>query len=111
VTSLERLARDDTAPMLASARVLLGRMLIDMDRPRPAEPILSAARQWLDRLGADHPQRAEAACELARARTLTGARAEGLTQMRQCLPIYRAWGLAEREVVAALERLMASDVH
>jgi eukaryotic-like serine/threonine-protein kinase len=109
VTSLEGLARDDTAAMLASARVLLGRMLIDMDRPRPAEPILSTALQWLDRLGADHPQRAEAACELARARTLIGTRAEALTQMRQCLPIYKSWGLAEREVVAALERLMASD--
>ena len=77
VTSLEGLARDDTAAMLAGARVLLGRMLIDMDRPRPAEPILSAALQWLDRLGADHPQRAEAACELARARTLIGAPRRG----------------------------------
>jgi serine/threonine protein kinase/tetratricopeptide (TPR) repeat protein len=105
VTSLEGLARDDTAAMLAGARVLLGRMLIEVDRPGAAEPILNAALQWLDRLGADHPQRAEAACELARVRVLNGARVEGLTQLRQCLPVYKSWGLAEREVVTALERL------
>jgi eukaryotic-like serine/threonine-protein kinase len=111
VTSLEGLARDEAAAPLASARVLLGRMLIESDRPRPAEPLLSAALQPLDRLGADHPQRAEAACELARARVLNGARAEGLAQLRQCLPVYKAWGLAEREVVAGLERLIDRSGH
>jgi hypothetical protein len=132
VTALEGLARDDTASMLAGARVLLGRMLIEMGQPAAAEPILSAALQWLDRLGPEHPQRAEAACELARARTsnlasnaasknasskngaskngaFDGAHAEGLSQLRQCLPIYRSWGLAEREVLTALERLTATS--
>ena len=93
----------DAAWTLATAQVLLGRMLTEAGRPREAEPPLRAALEWLDRAGTDKPRQAEASCELARARILQGSDAGDA--IGKCLPVYRAWGLAEQEVVDALERL------
>ena len=106
--ALERLATADLADAawtLATARVRLGRMLAEAGRPREAEPPLRAALEWLDRAGTDTPRRAEATCVLARARILLGGDPAAEQGLRECLPVYRAWGLAESEVVEALERL------
>lgn len=35
--------------------------------------------------------------------------ADVIAQLRQCLPIYKAWGLAEREAVTDFDRLIASQ--
>jgi hypothetical protein len=107
VAALERLAAADMADAswtLATARVLLGRMLTEAGRPLQAEPPLAAAVEWFDRAGTDTARRAESTCELARARILQGRRSADA--LSGCLPVYRAWGLAEREVVEALERLV-----
>ena len=58
----------------------------------------------------EYARRAEASCELGRARVLQGGRAEDRQRLRECLPIYRAWGLADREVVAAIESLVSRPV-
>ena len=108
MAALEPLAAADVADApwaLATARVVLGRMLSEAGRPREAEPPLTAALEWFDRAGTDTARRAEATCELARARILQGRGAGDA--LRRCLPVYRAWGLAAPEVVEALERLAA----
>ena len=109
MTALERFTPGtvDAAWTLATTRVLLGRMLAEAGRPHEAEPPLRAALEWLDRAGTDKARRAEATCELARARLLQGRGPGDAQRLRECLPVYRAWGLAEREVVDALERLAA----
>ena len=74
---------------------------------REAEPVLTAA---LDHFAGDETElarRAEASCELGRARVLQGGQAEDWQRLRECLPTYRAWGLADREAVAAIERLVS----
>ena len=106
VEGLERLPSQDTAWRLASARLLLGRMLTETGRPGEAEPMLATALRGLEQVGPTHPQRAEAACELARARLLQHPRDEERRRLRECLSTYRAWGLAEPPVVAGLERLL-----
>ena len=83
-------------------------MLTETGRPADAEPTLVAALRGFEHLGPTHPQHAEAACELARARLLQQPREEERRRLRECLPTYRAWGLAERPVVASLERLLAT---
>jgi eukaryotic-like serine/threonine-protein kinase len=94
---------------LATARVLLGRMLVEAGRPREAEPVLAAALDHFVGDEPEHARRAEASCELGRARLLQGGRAEDRQRLRECLPIYRAWGLADRESVAAIEKLASSQ--
>jgi hypothetical protein len=106
VTALERLTAAgvaDAAWTLATARVLG-----DGSWPRPAILAKQSLRfvqrlDWLDHAATDRSRRAEATCELARARILQGHDASDA--LGRCLPVYRAWGLAEREVVDALERL------
>ena len=107
VAGLEPLAAAEVADApwtLATVRVRLGRMLNEAGRPGEAEPPLAAALEWFDRAGTDTARRAEASCELARAQVLQGRR--GGDVLERCLPVYRAWGLAEHEVVEALERLV-----
>lgn len=106
VEGLERLPPRDTAWGLASSRILLGRMLSDTGDSADAEPTLAASLAALEQLGATPPQRAEAVCELARARLLQKPGNEEWQRLRECLPIYRSWGLAEPQVVASLERLL-----
>ena len=109
VSDLERLPPANAARPLAFSRVILGRMLNEIGRPRDGEPILAKALGGVESLGPKHPQYAEALCELTRARVLQGASASDRERIRECLPIYRGWGLAEREVVACLETLLAAD--
>ena len=109
VADLERLPPANAARQLAASRVLLGRMLNETRRPRDAEPTLTKALGGLENLGPTHPQYAEALCELTRARLLQRASASDRERLDECLPIYRHWGLAERDVVAALEALAAAD--
>jgi serine/threonine-protein kinase len=109
VEGLARLPPRDAAGRLAAARLLLGRMLNETGRPGDAEPILAGAFREFGHLGPANPQRAEAACELARARLLQQPRGDVRQQLRECLPVYRSWGLAEPQVVASLERLLDTD--
>jgi tetratricopeptide (TPR) repeat protein len=106
VMDLERRQPPDRH-VLASARVILGRLLTESGRPGEAETVLAQALSALGDLGAQHPQFAAAACELARARLLRAPTAEERQRLHDCLPVYRGWGLAYREVVLALERLQA----
>ena len=73
VSDLERLPPANAAHALAFSRVILGRMLNDIGRPRNGEPILAKALGGVENLGPKHPQYAEALCELTRARVLQGA--------------------------------------
>jgi tetratricopeptide (TPR) repeat protein len=107
VEQLQRLTHGDAEWPLTMARVRLGRMLIEAGRPGEADPVLSAALEWFDRRGSAEALRAEAACELARARLLQRSSADEWRRLRQCLPVYRAWGPAESSTVSALERLLA----
>jgi hypothetical protein len=92
---------------LANARVILGRPLTESGRPAEAETVLAQALTALTDLGAAHPQFAVAACELARSRLLRASTAEERQRLHDCLPVYRGWGLAHRELVLELERLHA----
>jgi tetratricopeptide (TPR) repeat protein len=103
VATLESQDDAEAPRRLALARVVLGRLLAESGRPQEAERVLAAAADWYDRLGPDNVRRAEASCELARARLLQGDRPEERQRLARCLPVYRAWGLAERETVKALE--------
>jgi hypothetical protein len=81
------------------------------ERPAQAEPAARAAVAWFERRGRDYPNYADAECELGRAQVLQGAVREGRATIQRCLPIYRAWGLADRQVVSSLERLLAESAH
>ena len=94
---------------LAFSRVLRARILVEMGRPDQAEAPLRAALVWFERWGRDHPSYADAECEWGRARMLQGAIAEGRAAFERCLPIYRAWGQADREIVESIERLLADS--
>ncbi len=89
---------------LAAARVLLGRMLVEAGRPGEAEAALAAALDYFVGDEPEHARRAEASCELGRARVLQRGRAEDWQRLRECLPVYRAWALADRKALAAIER-------
>ena len=80
-----------------------------MGHPDQAEAPLRAALAWFERWGRDHPGYADAECEWGRARMLQGAIAEGKAAFGRCLPIYRAWGQADRATVKAIERLIADS--
>ena len=108
VSDLERLPPANAARPLAASRVILGRMLNDIGRPGEGEPILAKALGGFENLGPKHPQYAEALCELTRAHALHGASVPDRERLDECLPIYRRWGLAERDVVAALDALTAA---
>jgi tetratricopeptide (TPR) repeat protein len=107
LTDLQARRPSPPAHTVASARVILGRMLTESGRYDEAEPVLAQALTAFTDLGPRHPQFAEAACELARSRLLRASTAEERQRLRDCLPVYRAWGLAEREVVDVLDRLQA----
>jgi eukaryotic-like serine/threonine-protein kinase len=110
VSALERMTKRDGS-VLAISRPLLARMLNEIGRPQDAEPLAHAAVEWLERWGPSDPRHAEAACEMGRAQLLQGMTAEGRATLERCLPVYRAWGQADREVVETLERLLADSAH
>jgi serine/threonine-protein kinase len=99
---------EDTRGALAIARVMLGRILTDSGRPRDAVAPLRAAVEWYD-TGPNNGWRAEASCEYARARLLSGGTREDWDRLQQYLPIYRNWGVVDREVLASLERLQLRE--
>jgi tetratricopeptide (TPR) repeat protein len=105
IEALERLPSTYAAWPLAFSRVTLGRMLIDMGRLPEAETTLSTAMEYFAASPPADSYRAEAACALAQARLLQQARPEEWERLNQCLPVYRAWGLAEAQVVASLDGL------
>jgi tetratricopeptide (TPR) repeat protein len=105
VADLEPLRLPNTTRQLLNSRVILGRMLNESGRPRDAEPILAAALAGLESLGPQHPLHAEAVCELTRARLLQAPSPADRERLDECLAIFRNWGLAEPEVIAALETL------
>lgn len=111
VSALEHMKDPNDGYALAFSRVLLARMLAGMGRPGQAEPPARAALAWFERWGRDHPSYADAECEVGRAQVLQGAIPEGRAALERCLPIYRAWGQADREVVRSLERLLAESAH
>jgi hypothetical protein len=108
VEAVERLTVVDKSRPFAFTRLFLGRTLNDLGRPGDADRVLSLALGYYEAMKPDQPQRAELMCELARARARQGGGAENIERLKQCLPIYRAWGAAEPEVVADLERLLAA---
>lgn len=109
VSALEQMKDPNDGYALAFSRVLLARMLDTMGRPDQAERPARAALVWFERWGRDHPGYADAECELGRARVLQGAIPEGRVALERCLPIYRAWGQADREVVRSIERLLVAS--
>jgi len=82
-------------------------MLVEAGRPGEAEPALPAALAHFMVDEADPIRRAEASCELARARLLQQGGPEDWRRLRECLPVYRSWPAADRESLAALEKLAA----
>jgi tetratricopeptide (TPR) repeat protein len=109
VAALETMTDPGAEPVLAAARLMLGRILIETGRPQDAESPLQAALTWFERFGPSHPRLAETDCELGRAHFLQGSRAEGRARLQRCLPIYREWGQADHEVVAAIDRLLRRE--
>lgn len=109
IAELERLPPPSAVRPLAVSRLILGRLLSDIGRPHDAEPVLTKALGGLEQLGPKHPQHAEARCELTRARLLQQPTVADRQRLSECLAIYRTWGLAEREIVVGLERLV--DAH
>ncbi len=109
VSALERMKDSSAGYVLAFSRSLLARILNELGRPEDAEPAARAAIAWFERYGPAHPKYADAECQLGRAQVLQGKTAEGRAAIGRCLPIYRAWGLADRDDVAAIERLLASS--
>jgi hypothetical protein len=106
IESLEPLSSPEAARRLASAQMLLGRIRSESGRAGEAEPKLATALRGFEHLAPSNPQRAEAACELARARLVQQPREEDRQRLRECLPVYRSWGLAEPQVVTSLEQLL-----
>ena len=107
VTNLQQEPGRRAAWNLASARLVLGRMLVEAGRPDQAEAPLAAALDYFIGDEPEHIRRAEASCELGRARLLPRGRAEDRQRLRECLPVYRAWAMADRTAVAAFEKLVA----
>jgi eukaryotic-like serine/threonine-protein kinase len=106
VSALEPMTDPRAGYVLAFSNVLRARMLVEMGRPGQAESPARAALAWFERWGRDNPNYADAECELGRARMLQGAVLEGRAALERCLPVYRAWGQADRKVVTAIERLL-----
>jgi serine/threonine-protein kinase len=107
VKNMEQVPGRRAAWNLAAARVVLGRMLVEAGRPDEAEPALAAALDYYVGDEPEHLRRAEASCELGRARVLQRGRAEDRERLRECLPVYRAWALADRVALASMEKLAA----
>ena len=84
-------------------------LLSRMGRPGEAEAPARAALALFERWGRDNPSYAAAECELGRAQVLQGAIAEGSAALARCLPIYRAWGQADREIIESIERVLAES--
>lgn len=100
--ALAAMKTDQAESVRVWVNLLLARALNDTGRAAEAEPLLAATIDWLKRLPAEHPRRAEADCERARSQLLQRDSAGARATLDLCLPIYRRWGLAEREIIAGL---------
>lgn len=106
----DSLSQASARAVLGNARVILGRLLTNANRPGEAVPVLEAALETYGTLATDHPRRAEAECELARAHLSQGrVQVEQWKALAACLPRYRRWALAERQPVATLTALLAGQ--
>jgi hypothetical protein len=110
VSGLERMTDSSAGYVLAYSRAQLARILNEIGRPEDAEPVARAALAWFERWGPSHPKYAEAACEVGRSQVLQHKPAEGRATLEGCLPIYRAWGQADRDIVESLDRVLATAV-
>ena len=115
ITALESAAaallaanRDDTRAVQTDIWMFYALALIETGRPADAEAPARQALAALDPLGASHPNRACAECLLGWALVLTDRHEEGRAALAHCLPLYRTWGLADRPMVAAIDRLLAA---
>ena len=108
VTALEQASGESfDYRKLADTRSYLARALNETGQPAAAEAPARQALAALESLGPDSSERAQAACELGRALIGSGRGQEGRGIVAQCLPVYRRWGGARRELVATLERLLS----
>ena len=108
VEALPKARNAQTDTVEAWTRILLARALNDAGHPARAEQALLPARKWFERYEPSHPRRAEVACELGRARILQHADGVERASLARCLADYRRWGLAEPEVVASIEQVLAT---
>jgi Protein kinase domain/Tetratricopeptide repeat len=106
VSAIEGMKDPNDGHVLAYSRIVLARILSETGRPDAAEPAARAAAAWFERWGRDHPQLANAECEVGRALVLQGRTAEGRARLEHCLPIYRPWGHADPHSVQSLDRLL-----
>ena len=78
-------------------------MLNDVGRPRDGEPILAKALGGVQNSGRSTPVRRSAVRVDSRARAARGRRLDR-ERIRECLPLYRGWGLAEPKLSLASRR-------
>jgi eukaryotic-like serine/threonine-protein kinase len=107
VSAVEKMREFNDGYVLAFSRIMLARILSGSERPQEAEAAARAAMAWFERWGRNHPKYADAECELGRARLLQGDLTGGRALLERCLPIARAWGQADQQVVESLDRLLA----
>ena len=106
VSALEGMRDPADGHVLAYSRIVLARLLSETGRPDAAEPAARAAMAWFERWGSNHPQRANAECEVGRAQVLQGRTMEGRALLEHCVPIDRAWGHADPRSVQSLDGLL-----
>jgi eukaryotic-like serine/threonine-protein kinase len=110
---INRIAYGDNHPDTINDLVNLGTLSLRLDRPQEAiTPLREAVRRYRARLGDTHVETANARAQLGLALGLTGATAEGETELRAAL---RALGdgadpAALREACAHATRLGLSDL-
>ena len=92
---------------LASSLTTLAQLLSRMGRPGEAEAPARAALAFFERWGHDIPVTLPRNASSDVRRCLQGAIAEGRAALGRRLPIYRAWGQADREIIESIERLLA----
>jgi serine/threonine-protein kinase len=81
-------------------------ILVETGRPADAVPLARRAAAGVADLAYDHPRRANAECLLGWSLLESGAGAEGRATLARCLAPFRAYGLTDRVVVAAIERAL-----
>ena len=92
----------------ADGQVWLGRAFLAKAIPDEAEPLLRLALAYRQAtLRADHPKIAEAQCLLGRALAMQGRHADAEVLLREGYPIFKAWGLAEANIVEQIRRSLA----
>jgi Tetratricopeptide repeat len=88
-------------------RMGMALVLLETGRAAGAVPHARAAVAAVEREPMHDPTRAQAECLLGGALVQSGAAAEGRALLDRCLPVYRAWGLADTRLVASLDAIRA----